>query len=157
MFRDTRVAKFVPVTVTTVPPAIEPIDGLIAVTVGGGPTYANPLGSVAAWPSILVTTMSTAPAACAAVVQAIFVDDSKATVAAATPPMETVVPLAKFVPVIVTAVPPATGPDKGETDATVGSGPRNVKPLARVALTPSGPVITTSAGPATWGGVVPLS
>ena len=34
---------------------------------------------------------------------------------AAVPPMVTVAPAAKFVPVIVTAVPPAIGPEVGAT------------------------------------------
>jgi hypothetical protein len=39
---------------------------------------------------------------------------------AAMPPKVTVAPLTKFVPVMVTAVPPAVGPLFGETEVTVG-------------------------------------
>jgi hypothetical protein len=42
------------------------------------------------------------------------------TLVAAVPPNVTVAPEAKFVPVIVTAVPPATGPVLGDTPVTVG-------------------------------------
>jgi len=43
------------------------------------------------------------------------------TFVAATPPNVTVAPVWKFVPVIVTEVPPAEGPDGGLTFVTVGS------------------------------------
>jgi hypothetical protein len=42
------------------------------------------------------------------------------TLVAAVPPKVTVAPNAKFVPVIVTAVPPAAGPLFGDTLDTVG-------------------------------------
>jgi hypothetical protein len=55
---------------------------------------------------------------------------------AALPPRVTVAPAAKFVPVMVTAVPPLVGPVFGDTLLTVGAGfgTLYVKPLARVAL-----------------------
>jgi hypothetical protein len=43
------------------------------------------------------------------------------TLVAAVPPNVTVAPAAKFVPVIVTAVPPAGGPLFGDTLVTVGT------------------------------------
>jgi hypothetical protein len=52
-----------------------------------------------------------------AVIVVLFVT---ATLVAAVPPNITVAPEAKFVPVIVTAVPPAVGPVLGETLVTVG-------------------------------------
>jgi hypothetical protein len=42
------------------------------------------------------------------------------TLVAAVPPNVTVAPVAKFVPVIVTPVPPAVGPLFGDTLLTVG-------------------------------------
>src|SRR5262249_19806235 len=57
-----------------------------------------------------VTTTVTAPAACAGVVAVIVVLFTTTTLVAAVPPNVTVAPAAKFVPVIVTAVPPAVGP-----------------------------------------------
>ena len=47
-----------------------------------------------------------------------------ATFVAAVLPNVTVAPEAKFVPVMVTLVPPAVGPEFGETPVTVGAGPR---------------------------------
>jgi hypothetical protein len=55
------------------------------------------------------------------------------TFVAALLPNVTVAPAAKFVPVIVTAVPPAVGPLLGDTLATVGA-TTYVYPLARLPL-----------------------
>jgi hypothetical protein len=68
----------------------------------------------------LVTVTATAPAAWAGVVAVIVVLFVTTTLVAAVPPNVTVAPEAKFVPVIVTAVPPATGPVLGDTLVTVG-------------------------------------
>ena len=46
------------------------------------------------------------------------------TFVAAVLPNVTVAPEAKFVPVMVTLVPPAVGPELGDTFVTVGAGPR---------------------------------
>ena len=71
------------------------------------------------WP-LTVTVTVTAPAACAGVVAVIDVLLTTTTLVAAVPPNVTVAPEAKFVPVIVTAVPPPTGPLFGDTLVTVG-------------------------------------
>jgi hypothetical protein len=71
-------------------------------------------------PPRLVTVTVTAPATCAGVVAVILVLLTTTTFVAAVPPNVTVAPVAKFVPVIVTAVPPAVVPLFGETLATVG-------------------------------------
>jgi hypothetical protein len=55
------------------------------------------------------------------------------TFVAAVPPNVTVAPVAKFVPVIVTEVPPAVVPPFGLTLLTVG-GATYVNPLARLPL-----------------------
>jgi hypothetical protein len=68
----------------------------------------------------LVTVTVTAPAACAGVVAVIEVPLTTTTLVAAVPPNVTVAPLAKFVPVIVTAVPPDVDPLFGDTLLTVG-------------------------------------
>ncbi len=68
-----------------------------------------------------VTVTVTAPAACAGVVAVIVVLFTTTTLVAAVPPNVTVAPEAKFVPVIVTAVPPAAGPLFGEAPLTVGT------------------------------------
>jgi hypothetical protein len=68
-----------------------------------------------------VTVTVTAPALPAGVVAVIWVPLSTTTLVAAAPPTVTVAPVAKFVPVIVTAVPPAVDPLFGETAVTVGA------------------------------------
>ncbi len=52
----------------------------------------------------------------------IVVPFTTVTPVAAVPPNVTVAPLTKPVPVIVTAVPPATAPVGGATEVTVGAG-----------------------------------
>jgi hypothetical protein len=68
-----------------------------------------------------VTVTVTAPAACAGVVAVIVVLFVTTTFVAAVPPNVTVAPETKFVPVIVTAVPPAAGPLFGATLLTDGA------------------------------------
>ncbi len=68
------------------------------------------------------------------------------TLVAATPPIVTVAPVVKPVPVSVTAVPPAAGPLTGLIAVTVGAA-TNVKPFARLPLWPSRLVTTTSTAP----------
>src|SRR5215471_4266677 len=67
-------------------------------------------------------------------------------------PNVTVAPDAKFVPVIVTAVPPATGPLFGETLVTVGC-PMYVNPFDRLPLCPFTVTVIATA-PAVPAGVV---
>jgi hypothetical protein len=111
-------AKFVPVIVTAVPPATGPLFGDTLVTVGV-PIYVNPLVRLPLCPPEVTVTV-TAPAVPAGVVAVIDVLLATTTLVADALPNVTVAPLAKFVPVIVTDVPPATGPLAGETLATVG-------------------------------------
>ena len=54
------------------------------------------------------------------VVAVIVVELVTLTPVAALPPMVTVAPLTKFVPVMVTLVPPAIGPELGDIAVTVG-------------------------------------
>jgi hypothetical protein len=70
----------------------------------------------------LVTTTLTAPAVCAAVVAVIDLLLTTTTPVAAVPPKVTVAPDWKPVPVMVTAVPPAVGPELGAIALTVGAG-----------------------------------
>jgi hypothetical protein len=67
-----------------------------------------------------VTVTVTAPALPAGVVAVIVVLFATTTLVAAVPPNVTVAPAAKFVPVIVTAVPPAVDPLFGVTLLTAG-------------------------------------
>jgi hypothetical protein len=70
-----------------------------------------------------VTVTTAAPALPVGVVAVIVVPFTTSTFVAAAPPIVTVAPAAKFVPVIVTAVPPEVVPVLGDTLATVGAGP----------------------------------
>jgi len=76
------------------------------------------------------------------------------TFVAATPPMLTVAPETRFVPVRVTVVPPSVVPDAGVTAEIVGAVEKYVKPDASVPLWASGLVTVTLTEPATWLGVV---
>ena len=71
---------------------------------------------------LVVTVTLTAPAACAGVVAVIVVLLTKVTPVAADASNFTVAPAAKFVPVIVTDVPPAVDPELGLTPVTLGVG-----------------------------------
>jgi hypothetical protein len=72
--------------------------------------------------SLLVTTTSTTPDGCAAVVAVIDVPLTTVTPVAAVPPSFTIDPARKPVPVMVTGVPPLVGPEAGEIAVTVGAG-----------------------------------
>ena len=111
-------AKFVPVIVTAVPPAVDPLFGETLLTVGTT-TYVNPLAKLPPAAPGFVTVTVTAPALPAGVVAVICVPLTTTTLVAAAPPNVTVAPAAKFVPVIVTAVPPTVVPLLGETLLTV--------------------------------------
>ena len=77
---------------------------------------------VADWPPDSVTRTSRAPAVPAGVTAVIEVALAMTTLVAAVPPIVTVAPAAKLVPVSVTAVPPAVGPEAGDTAVSVGAG-----------------------------------
>src|SRR5712692_9815439 len=150
------VTKFVPVMVTAVPPAAAPLLGLTLVTVGAdADVYVYPLVNVPLCVSGLVTTTFTAPAACAAVVAVICVALTTTTFVAPVPPNVAVAPVTKFVPVMVTAVPPAAAPLLGLTLVTVGADADvYVYPLVNVPLCVSGLVTTTFTAPAACAAVV---
>ena len=110
--------KLVPVMVTAVPPAVDPLLGLTPVTLGVT-TYVKPLARLPLCP-LLVTVTVTAPALPAGVVAVMLVLLTTVTFVAAAVPKVTVAPAAKFVPVMVTPVPPAVEPLFGLTLVTVG-------------------------------------
>jgi hypothetical protein len=112
-------AKFVPVMVTAVPPNVVPLPGLTPVTVGCA-AYVYPPARLPLSPLLFVTVTETAPALPAGVTAVIVVLFETTTFVAGETPNVTVAPAAKFVPVIVTAVPPATVPLPGLTPVTVG-------------------------------------
>ena len=74
-------------------------------------------------PPGFVTLTVTAPAVPVGDVAVICVALTTTTMVATAVPKFTVAPVAKFVPVIVTDVPPAVGPLFGETALTVGTSP----------------------------------
>jgi hypothetical protein len=122
-------AKFVPVIVTAVPPATAPLLGLTLLTVGAA-TYVNPLARLPLCPPEFVTVTVTVPALPAGAVAVIDVLFTTTTLVAAALPNVTVAPATKFVPVIVTAVPPAVVPLFGLTLLTVGTGPETAENVA---------------------------
>ena len=75
---------------------------------------------VAEVPLVLVTVTSLAPAVPAGAVAVIEVADLTVKLEAAVAPKSTAVTAVKPVPVMVTAVPPASGPAAGLTLVTVG-------------------------------------
>ena len=77
---------------------------------------------------LTVTVTATAPTLPAGVVAVMVVLFTTATFVATDDPNVTVAPAAKFVPVMVTAVPPAVGPPFGDTLLTVGDSRR--RPMA---------------------------
>ena len=81
----------------------------------------NPFVRLPACPLGLVTVTVTGPELPAGVVAVIEVLLTTTTLLAAVPPNVTGAPAAKFVPVIVTAVPPAVDPLLGLTLLTVGT------------------------------------
>ena len=73
------------------------------------------------WVSGLVTTTLFVPAVPAGVIAVSEVALTKTTLVAALPPIVTVAPFTKPVPVIVTAVPPIVEPEFGVIEVTVGA------------------------------------
>ena len=111
--------KFVPVMVTGVPPACGPIAGTTFVTVGAAMYVKREFAGLV--PLGVVTTTLRAPAVPAGVVQMRLVAVMELKPVAAAPPMVTPVAPVRFVPLIVTTVPPAAGPLPGEMPVTVGA------------------------------------
>src|SRR5215831_13260343 len=75
---------------------------------------------------------------------------------AAAPPINTVAPVWKAVPLIVTALPPEAGPEAGEIEVTAG-GATNVNPEERLTVWLSGFVTVTVAAPAACTGVTAVN
>jgi len=72
-------------------------------------------------PPWVVTRTLAVPALPAGVVAVMVVAFTTVTAVAAVPPIVTAVAPVKLVPVTVTDCPPASGPDNGAIDATVGT------------------------------------
>jgi hypothetical protein len=111
-----------PVTVTGVPPASGPVAGDIPVTAGTGEYTNLSEGEVTLVPPGVVTVISIVPAAWAGEVTFIRVSESTVKTEAESVPNRTSVVPVKPVPVIMTNVPPATGPVAGEIPEMAGTG-----------------------------------
>ncbi len=93
------------------------------VPIAGGPTTGvNVKPPGAEGPAGVVTTTSTAPGAWPGVVTVIVVSSTTVTFAPGVPPKVTPVAPVKPLPVMVTAVPPVSGPLAGVTEVMTGSG-----------------------------------
>ena len=106
----TPVTKLPPVMVMRVPPPAGPLVGFTALNVGAGPVKVNPAGRVVLSGPGFVTTIAAGPTAPVGVVQSSRIVPVS-TAATWVPPIITVAPAAKFVPLIEIAVPPVLGPD----------------------------------------------
>jgi hypothetical protein len=73
-------------------------------------------------PCVVVTETATVPATWAGVVAVTWVADVTWTPVAVVEPKVTAVVPVRWVPVMVTLVPPVVGPEVGVTDVTVGAG-----------------------------------
>jgi hypothetical protein len=114
-------ARFVPVKVTDVPPAVVPDVGVIPVSVGAeacGATCVNVTAPLV--PAAVVAVTLAGPAAWAGILAVIRVPAPLTTTfVAAEPPKDTEAP-ARFVPVKVTDVPPRVVPEVGTISVKVG-------------------------------------
>jgi hypothetical protein len=111
----------VPVTVTTVPPAIGPPAGETTVTTGAAMYVKWSAELVAEVPPGVVTVTSTVPAEPAGAVAVMLVALTTVNEVAAVLPKLTAVAPVNPLPVMVTAVPPASGPATGEIPVTTGA------------------------------------
>ena len=105
-------------------------------------------GEVALVPPGVVTVTSTVPAVPAGETAVIWVAEVTVKLDAETVPNFTTVAPVNPVPVTVTVVPPATGPDAGVIPVTVGTGSYVNWSAGEVALVPPGVVTVTSTVPA---------
>jgi hypothetical protein len=109
---------------------------------------------VADAPPTVVTTTSTVPAdAAAGVTDVIVVEFTSVNDCATEPNISCVAPV-KFVPVIVTCVPPVVGPELGLTDVIAGAGTYVYLSAATIAEVPPGVVTRTSTWPAAPAGEI---
>jgi len=119
---DTPTANPLPVIVTAVPPAGGPVFGLTLVTVGVNSNVSfDEMGLV---PCFVVTLTSTFPAVAPGGDTAVIeVGECTVKLVAFVEPNRTALACLKWVPPMVTTVPPVAGPPPGVTLVTVGSLP----------------------------------
>ena len=112
--------KPAPVTVTLVPPVVDPALGLRLATVGVNVKWS--LDEVALVPFGVVTVTSTVPTDSVGDVAVTELDELTVKPVAAEAPNLTAVAPVRLAPVIVTTVPPVAGPLAGLTRKTAGRG-----------------------------------
>ena len=111
-------ANPLPVTVTPVPPAVEPLLGATLSTTG---RYLNrSLLEARLVPAMFVTLTSTIPAAPAGTTAVIEVGELTVNAGASVWPKSTLLAAVNSVPLTITLGPPTTGPDLAESLVTVG-------------------------------------
>ena len=126
-FTSVAPVKLLPVRITSLPPSVEPDDGVRLVKVGAGVTY------VYDWlpdaPPPVVTVTLTLPATCPGTLWTVICVSLSTVKHDAVPqdlrsfgPKFTSVAPVKFVPVRTTSLPPAVDPDVGLRLAKVGGG-----------------------------------
>ncbi len=131
--------KVVPVMTTEVPPLVDPSEGEIPVTAGVRKkvNWSDALGALD--PPGVVTTTSTTCGALAGAVAVIVVSLVTVKLVAGVVPKATAVAPVKLVPVMVTVVPPAVGPEVGLTPVTVGTLIEGSDAVTRTAMPPEIP------------------
>ena len=144
----------VPVMVTGIPPCVGPEDGLSPETTGGARyVYWLPAPAALVPPGVNTATF-TAPALPAGAVAVIVVAFTTLKLVAGVAPKATAVVPLRPVPVMVTEVPPDTGPEDGERLVTLGAATYVNKLPAAVALVPPAVVTLTFMEPALPAGEV---
>src|SRR5438270_2413503 len=132
---------------TGVPPVVGPSSGVTSLTPGAA-TYVNVGAAEPPWlsPSGVVTITGTRPATCAGETAVIVLAEFTVN-AASVPPNSTLLACARRVPVIVTLVPPATGPALGLTSPRSGivAGSANTHTAPALALSLGAPTIAVLA------------
>jgi hypothetical protein len=150
--------KFVPLTVTLVPPEPVPVPGETLLTVGAVEAYVyRSLELTAEDPADVTTVTSTAPAACVGAMAVMEVGELTLNEVATDVPKRTDDTLVNPVPVMLTDVPPFVLPEVGPTPVTVGALAVYVNWSAEV--TGELPVVvstTTSTTPALWAGAIAM-
>lgn len=151
---DEVLVRFVPVSVSDLPPATGPAKSDTLSMVGNSTKVYAP-ANVADPPAGVVNTTSTTPALLAGVVT--VTDEALSTVTdlLAVPPNVTADAPVRFVPVIVTIALPATGPDDRDRRVIVGASTNVYAPTETT--DPPGVVNTTSATPAGFAGVTTVT
>jgi hypothetical protein len=114
--------KPVPVMVTTTPPPMGPMVGVIPVTTGMGEYVKRSAFEIAEVPPEVVTVTSTDPADPAGALAVMEVAEFTVKEVAAVVPKVTAVAPVKPVPVMVTTAAPVIGPDEGAMAVTAGIG-----------------------------------